>query len=135
MSESIRITEISWRRSYLCLEYEGPEDAWPVLEGKAGTFPFLPDEQAALYVTPREGHRYAFLSLVNVEQGNMLPEGSYELRARQEKSGEELALTFAPTPGKTTRSAARTTAGSDVTTVSTPSASNASFTLVRFPAL
>ncbi|MCR4711664.1 MAG: CDP-glycerol glycerophosphotransferase family protein [Clostridia bacterium] len=96
MSESIRITEISWRRSYLCLEFEGPEGVWPVLAGKAGTFSFLPDEQAALYVTPREGCRYASLSLVNVEQGSMLPEGSYELRARQEQGGEELALTFAP---------------------------------------
>ena len=46
-----------------------------------------------------------------------------------------MALAAAPTPGKTTRSAARTTDGSDVTTVSTSSASNASFTLVRFPAL
>ena len=41
----------------------------------------------------------------------------------------------APTPGNTTRAAPRTVSASDVTTVSTPMASNASLTLVRFPAL
>ena len=46
-----------------------------------------------------------------------------------------IALFAAPTPGKTTRSALRITAGSLVTTASTPSAAKASFTLVRLPAL
>ena len=41
----------------------------------------------------------------------------------------------APTPGNTTRSAASTTSGASVTVTGTPSASNASRTLVRFPAL
>ena len=45
-----------------------------------------------------------------------------------------IALPAAPTPGKTTRSAEATTAGSRVVTVSAPSAANAFLTLVRLPA-
>jgi len=46
-----------------------------------------------------------------------------------------IALFAAPTPGNTTRSAAAITAASRVTVASSPSAANASLTLVRLPAL
>ena len=46
-----------------------------------------------------------------------------------------MALPAAPTPGKTTREAATTWAGSWVTRPSTPRALKERTTLVRFPAL
>ena len=59
---------------------------------------------------------------------------SFTASTRPRSRRLSIALRAAPTPGNTTRGAARTLAGSFVTSTGSPRAANASFTLVRLPA-